>query len=380
MSLPRVVIATSIHPDFDARIWKQARLLASKGCKVQLICPWDVGPREIVDGVIIHPFKKVSARWKRPFLVPVRMFPKLFPLLRQADIVHFHDIDLVPWMTVLSLFKKVVYDVHENYAEEMLVREWIPLPLRHVLYYAVKWGQYLCSQVIRNIVLVAPSQEPDFSSGRLCKAYIYNYASVDLLNEMMEDHATRKNAVIFIGSQHVNNGSLLLLDIAEQAKSRLPGVRFLVSDRFFDPAFRRQFIAEVEHRGLGDQLTLIPNVKPHALMSVLNQATIGIVPNLRVPQQIKGIHTKIFEYMAAGLPVVASDLPHQISVIAAEAVGIVVPPEAPSMFVDAIEELVKKPDYARQLGMNGRCVFQTKYCYESQVDTLLGFYRHILES
>jgi len=380
MSLPRIVIATSIHPDFDARIWKQARLLASKGCKVQLICPWEVGPGEIVDGVIIHPFKKVSARWKRPFLVPVRMFPKLLPLLRQADIVHFHDIDLVPWMTVLSRFKTVVYDVHENYAEEMMIREWIPMPLRHVLYYAVKWGQYLCSQVIRNIVLVAPSQEPDFSSSRLRKAYIYNYASMDLLEKITEDHTTRKNTVIFIGSQHINNGSLLMLDIVEQTKSRLPEVRFLATDRFFDPAFRQQFIAEVEHRGLGDQIKLIPNVKPHELMAVLNQATIGIVPNLRVPQQIKGIHTKIFEYMAAGLPVVASDLPHQIDVIAGEAVGIVVPPEVPSMFVAAIEKLVKNPDYARRLGMNGRRVYQAKYCYESQIDTLLGFYRHILES
>ncbi|MGZ3592202.1 MAG: glycosyltransferase [Syntrophales bacterium] len=380
MNLPTVVIATSIHPDFDARIWKQARLLATNGCEVHLVCPWEVGPEEIVDGVTIHPFKKVSVRWKRPFLIPLRMLPRLFPLLRRARIVHFHDIDLVPWMAVLSLFKTVVYDVHENYAEEMLVREWIPIPLRRALYYAVKWAQYLFSQVIRNIILVAPSQEPDFISDRLRKAYIYNYASVDLLNQVMGDHATRKNVVIFIGSQHVNNGSLLLLDIVEKAKNRLPGVCFLASDRFFDQAFRQRFISEVKNRGLGDQLKLIPNVKPQELMTVLNQATIGLVPNLRVPQQIKGIHTKIFEYMAAGLPVVASDLPHQIDVIAGESVGIVVPPESPSRFVDAIEELVNNPDYARQLGMNGQCVFQAKFCYESQIDTLLGFYRHILQS
>jgi glycosyltransferase involved in cell wall biosynthesis len=262
----------------------------------------------------------------------------------------------------------------------MLVREWIPMPLRHVLHYTVKWGQYLCSQVIRNIVLVAPSQGPDFSGARIRKIYLYNYASADLLRHVVDDHNTRDSSVIFIGSQHVNNGSLLFLDIVEQAKTRIPNVRFLATDRFFNPDFRQKFLAEVERRRLGDGLVLIPNVKPHEIMTVLNRATIGIVPNLRVPQQIMGIHTKLFEYMAAGLPVVASDLPHQIEVLAGEAAGVVVPPESPSKFVDAIEELIMKPDAARRMGMNGQRAFRDKFCYESQGDVLLGFYRRLLES
>ena len=374
----RIAIVTSIHPDFDARIWKHARILVANGVGVDLICPWEVGEREEIDGLTFHPFPKATSRVKRLFQVPARVLPRLRAVLDQVDIVHFHDIDLLPWMAVVSLFKPVVYDVHENYAHEMLVREWVPVPLRRPLYHAVHWGQFLLAMVVRNIVLVAPSQKPDFSNPRFRQIYIYNYASVALLEGVVNDHDRREDAVVFIGSQHINNGSLLLLDIAEKMAERLPKVKLLATDRFSSAAFRKHVTSEIENRGLQNTLELIPNVRPHELMAVLNRATIGISPNLRVPQQIMGIHTKIFEYMAAGLPVVVSDLPHQVGVVEATHAGVLAQPEDINSFVDAIEIFVADRGRAVKLGKNGQQGFKDGYCYESQAQDLLAFYDQIL--
>lgn len=374
----RIAIVTSIHPDFDSRIWKHARMLAANGVGVDLICPWQVEDQQEIDGVMFHPFQKATSRVKRLFQVPARVLPRLRAVLAGVDIVHFHDIDLLPWMALVSLFKPVVYDVHENYAHEMLVREWVPAVLRRPLYHAVHWGQFLLAMVVRNIVLVAPSQKPDFSNRRFNQAYIYNYASVALLDGVAGDHDLRPDAVVFIGSQHINNGSLLLLDIAEKMAERLPNVKLLATDRFSSTAFRNHILSEVERRGLQNTLQLIPNVKPHELMAVLNQATIGISPNLRVPQQIMGIHTKIFEYMAASLPVVVSDLPHQVGVVNTTHSGVLAQPEDINSFVDAIVSLVADRGRAMQLGKNGQQGFKDSYCYESQAQTLLAFYDQIL--
>lgn len=378
MKLRRIAIVTSIHPDFDARIWKHARILAANGVGVDLICPWQVQDREEIDGVTFHPFPMATSRAKRLFQVPSRVLPRLRTVLAQVDIVHFHDIDLLPWMAFVSLFKPVVYDVHENYAHEMLVREWVPALLRRPLYHAVHWGQFLLSLMVRNIVLVAPSQRPDFTNSRFRLTYVYNYASAALLDRVVDDHHLRADAVVFIGSQHVNNGSLLLLDIAEKMAERLPGVKLLATDRFSSAGFRNYILAEIEKRSLQNTLELIPNVKPHELMSVLNRATIGISPNLRVPQQIMGIHTKIFEYMAAALPVVVSDLPHQVGVVAATGGGILAQPEDINSFVDAIASLVADRSRAVQLGKKGQQGFKDSYCYESQASALLAFYDQIL--
>jgi glycosyltransferase involved in cell wall biosynthesis len=352
--------------------------VAAAGHQVHLVCPWNVQEGEGEPGITFHPFPRVPSRIARPFLVPARVMPRVFGLLRDVDIVHFHDIDLLPWMTLVALSRPVVYDVHENYPDEMLVREWIPRWARRPLSVAVRWTQWLCTQIIRNVVLVAPSQEADFESPRLRRTYIYNFASRALADLVRRDYATREETVVFVGSQHENNGSMLLLDIAETVAAVQPGIRFLAVDRFFDGEFRNRFCSELSRRRLENVVRLVPNVKPHELMTILNQGTIGISPNLRVPQQIKGIHTKVFEYMAAGLPMVLSDLPHQVEVIRCSGAGLLAAPEQPASFAAAILELAADRAKAREMGDCGQAEFLARYCYESQSEKVLSFYRRIL--
>jgi glycosyltransferase involved in cell wall biosynthesis len=372
-----IAIVTSIHPDFDARIWRHAKLLASSGHTVHLVAPWAVEAETGRDGVIFHPFKKAPSRASRLLNVPKHLLPALWRILGQVDVVHFHDIDLLPWMTPLALFKPVVYDVHENYPDEMLVREWIPPLLRRPLAWCVRLGQWLCARVIRNIVLVAPSQEPDFGSLGLRKTYIYNYASKALINTAKADLEQREPKVVFIGAHHENNGSWLLLDIAELLQARAPKIRIITTGRFFEEKFRLQFMEEIGKRSL-DNIDLLPAVKPHQIMDILNQATIAISPNLRVPQQIKGIHTKIFEYMAAGLPIVISDLPHQIEVVERNRAGLMARPEDAESFVEAVLQLAGDPALAIELGRAGQQAYIDYYSYESQLPGIVKFYVALL--
>jgi len=90
------------------------------------------------------PFPRIQCRYLRPLLIPLRFLRRLVPVLNDVDIVHFHDIDLLPLMSMLCVVRPVVYDVHENYAEEMLVREWIPRPLRRLCYLLVRAFYCLC--------------------------------------------------------------------------------------------------------------------------------------------------------------------------------------------------------------------------------------------
>jgi glycosyltransferase involved in cell wall biosynthesis len=371
-----VAIVTSIHPDFDSRIWKHAKSLAARGHIVHLVCPWNVAC-ETMSGVQLHPFPRVNSRARRLLQIPARLMPRLIPLLREVDLVHFHDIDILPWMSLLSVFKSVVYDIHENYAEEMRVRDWVSPKLRTPLAFTVRWGQIALAWPVRNVVLVAQSQESDFSSRRFRRFYLRNYASLELSLGTEDNYSVRKDAVIFSGSQHVNNGSLLLLDIAEMMLKIRPEMRFYTVDRFANAQFRSRVLGQIESRALNN-VELLPNLKPHELMTTLNKATIALSPNLRVPQQIHGVHTKLFEYMAAGLPVVASDLPHQVEVIGGNQAGLLAKPEDPDSFVTAIERLASDRSLAAQLGRQGQSAFRSKYCWEGQIDALEDYYKVVL--
>lgn len=371
---PRTIaIVTSIHADFDARIWKHAKSMAAMGWNVELVAPWTVRDERIPPNVRLHSFARVRARLARPFLIPVRIAAKLLPILRRCDIVHFHDIDILPWMSLLSLVKPVVYDVHEDYPEEMMVREWVPNLLRRPFSKMLEVGQRIFAWPIRNIVLTQPELDPEFAGARFRKVLIFNYAALELADGASDDYMSRPPTVAFIGSQHTNNGSDLLIEIAAKVARVRPQVKFIASDRFASPQFRDVAVARMRELG-ATNMELIPNVRPHELMQVLNRATIAIAPNLRVKQQIRGAHNKTYEFMAAALPIVISDLPRQAEAVGGSGCGILAQPEDPQTFADAVVRLVDDPEAARQMGRRGQEAFRTRYSWESQMPRLVALY------
>lgn len=369
-----VLIVTSIHPDFDKRVWRHARALAAAGHEVHLICPWDVAPGSKLDGVEFHPFKRVHGRAKRPFLIPWRIYPLMARLSRRVDIIHFHDIDLLPLMMIARCFRPVVYDVHENYPDEMLVRYWVPWMLRRPLYWLVKAGQYLASFVIKNIVLVVPDQEKDFPNHYVRKLILRNYASLTLVNDA-QTQVDRPYDVAFIGSQYRENGTFLVLEIAKCLKDAGFKSKFLCSDIFADQSLRYEFLQTVRRLDLADYIILAPSISPGKILEILHQARIGLLPNLRVPKQEKALPTKLFEYMAAGLPIVASDLPLLKYYVSESRCGLLAQPESPNTFADAIKQLLNDELLAAQLGSNGRNAFVKRFSWESQIPDLVEFYK-----
>jgi len=373
----RIAIVTSIHPDFDARIWKHAKAMAAAGWRVDLVAPWVLGTEHIPEGIELHFFRRVRKRMARPILIPARIAARLIPILARCDLVHFHDIDILPWMSLLSLVEKVVYDVHEDYPEEMMIREWVPDRLRRPFAKMLEIGQRVFAWPIRNIVLTQPELDHEFRGRRFRKILMYNYATLDLMQGWRDDYLQRSPTVLFIGSQHVNNGTNLLIDVAGRVAALRPGIRFIASDRFANAELREAAIERMRQVG-ATNLEFIPNVRPHELMSVLNRATIAISPNLRVKQQIRGAHNKTYEFMAGALPQVVSDLPRQVEVVGGSVCGLLARPEDPESFVSAILKLVDDPVQARELGMNGQRAFREKYSWQSQMPGLIAFYERIL--
>jgi hypothetical protein len=257
----RIAFVTSIHADFDARVWKYASMMARRGDTVHLVCPWQVRDGTVRDGVTLHTFPRAQSRAVRPLWIPWHLAGKLRSLVSSVDLVHFHDIDILPYMAALSIFKPVVYDVHENYPDEMLSREWIPRILRRPLYHLVRFAQAALSRLIHNAVFVIPEIEYHFPKGALRTAIIRNYASLELLKDVAPDYLMRPHGVIFTGGQYINNGTLLYLDIAERCKSVIPEVPFYMIDRFGSTGFRNQVLELIKERGLSN-IELLQNVKP----------------------------------------------------------------------------------------------------------------------
>ena len=173
----RICIITSIHPDYDARVFRHARSVAEAGYEVDLVCPW--GPPEvpIPSTLRIVPFARATSRLLRPPLIAARIARLL--VAKRYDLYHFHDLDLLPLMTLvrLSTLRPVVYDCHENYPEEMLTRSYrIPRWTRSSLAWGVKWMERVSASVLQHVIIVVPQQMRTFPPPWFDTTLVRNFA------------------------------------------------------------------------------------------------------------------------------------------------------------------------------------------------------------
>src|SRR5579872_1781720 len=112
-----------------------------------------------------------------------------------------------------------------------------------------------------------------------------------------------------------------------------------------------------------DYLGKIP---PSEVAQVVRRATVGIVVLHPIRNYTDSYPTKLFEYMAACLPVVASNFERWRSIVEDLSCGILVNPLDAAEIAKAIEWMVRHPDEARAMGERGRARVEALDNWESQ--------------
>lgn len=381
MSKIKIAVITSIHPDFDARIWRQVTTLGRLGADVFVIAPWLVSPTEKVtvpSNIHLSFFGRVRSRWLRWLIWPKILF-HLLRMPGKIDIIHFHDLDILPLMSLVSLFRKVVFDVHENYAEEMRTKHYVPRFLRPLFFHIVSLVLHVFSIPIRNVVLVVPHQLTFFKPERYNTYLLPNYCTLDFMRFRADDYAGRECIILLNASMYLENGALFCLDVLERLKQSLSDVKLLVPDRFAPAALREQFIQKAEELGVHDHYEIFPNLPPHLLWRICNRARVGWSMQRDVLKQRIALPIKLGEYMAMGLPIVSSDLPYAGEIIREGNCGHLVPADNIEAWAEVTADLLQNTSRARQMGRNGIEAFKERFNWEVGAERLIPYYRKIIK-
>jgi glycosyltransferase involved in cell wall biosynthesis len=88
----------------------------------------------------------------------------------------------------------------------------------------------------------------------------------------------------------------------------------------------------------------------------------------------------MFEYMAAGIPVIASDFPLWREIVLGNQCGLCLDPMDPATIAKAIDYLLQHPNEARQMGENGRRAVLERYNWSVEEVKLLDFYNNVFHS
>ncbi len=127
--------------------------------------------------------------------------------------------------------------------------------------------------------------------------------------------------------------------------------------------------------GLGDVLTVLPPVPSEDLPMVTASADMGLILFQNTcPNHYYSLPNKLYEYMMAGIPVVAADLPEMRRVIEEEGCGVLTDPEDPAAIAAAIAGLAADPPRMRSMGGRGRSAALSRYTWSRQQVVLTAIY------
>lgn len=211
------------------------------------------------------------------------------------DVMVIHDPELMIAGVLARLLRRrpVVFDVHEDVPASAYTRSWVPRPIRWPISVVMKALLRLVEPVLA-ITLAEPGY------GRLFARSHPTFPNYPDTTTYPEAAITDDGPVVYLGDVTYERGA----DVAVEACTNLQVPLRLVGRITSETRSRLD-----EESGLGDRLTIEGLVPNRVAVRALTEASVGLAPFRDLPNYRNSQPTKILEYLAVGLPVVASDLP-----------------------------------------------------------------------
>jgi glycosyltransferase involved in cell wall biosynthesis len=365
---PKVVHITTVHSPFDPRILeRECRSLADSGYDVTVLAPHDGNGSYA--GVTIRGVPGARGRLSRMTSTTRHILKAA--LSERADVYHFHDPELLPVGVILAtLGKRVIYDAHEDVRNDILTKHYLSRPARYGLAGLAATVELAAVATLAGVVAATPVIGSRFPIEKT--TVVQNFPRLEEFPLPEIPYAERPNQFIYVGSVTAVRGGKEMLDALARISEEL-AVRLVLAGRITPPAFEETLrshpaAGRVDFRGWSD---------PKTLPSLFQSVRAGLVVLHPTQGYLDSYPGKMFEYMAAGLPVIASDFPLWREILSPARAGLLVDPLDPNAIADAMRWILENPCEAQAMGQRGRAAVEQRYNWQREEKKLLGLYARL---
>jgi len=375
------------HPPYDKRVFaKEAVSLAGAGFRTIHLCPGEESERKTVRGVEIVTYPRPRGKLGRLFSLP-----RLYRIARQvgADAYHCNEPDswlVGVWLRLIH-GKIVIFDCHEHYPGQVV--RWLPPPLRRL-------GSFLCRYYLQAlglfsdlVVLAKYSVAADFSWSRRRQLLVLNTTPIAALEGRKAGLTSTPPSVggdkdsfrfIHLGVIRRERGSEQLLAALEQlAGWGYRSHKVIIVGTFRDGS-EQDFFRQAEIKGVRDRIEFHPWMPFEEAFDLVRSCQAGLVLFQKdVLNNVYGMPHKMFDYMLAGLPVIAPDFaPDIVRVLGESGAGILIDTSDPKLLAQAMRDLMDDPLRAAEIGKRGQKAVFERYHWEHDASNLIAAYRRLL--
>lgn len=357
----KVLHLTTAHPPRDNRIFnKEATALAERGIDITLAAKENGS--QSVNGVKMVELPSLKGRLQRFILGPVAAWRALDQ--QRPNLVHVHDPELIPMAVLWARTHRsgFVYDAHEDLVGQIEDKAYLSPRMKAVarLYAHLILG--LADRAADGIVAATPVIAAKYRNKNL--AVVRNYPWLRDY-PVIERHEV-PGRVVYVGALTKGRESDVMIETikaVEESSMVMAGRPDAYTQKLID-ALRPE-----------DRIDFKGPVTPAEIPGILATGAVGFVFLEPLPNYKESLPTKLFEYMAAGIPFIASDFPYWRDLLDEFDAGVFVDTSSPEAPAAALRELLADPERRRAMGERGRKAIEEHFNFEADVDALVELSR-----
>ena len=368
---PRVLHVTTAHRPHDPRIvYKQCPTLAADYA-VWCAIP-DADPTAAPDVQFIALPYYESVIWRILLTCPLIVWRcwKIRP-----DVVHFYVPEFIPFAFLFRLRgAKLIYEVQENLFKKLHLKQknrgWL-----------LEWAFARLDHLARRYCYCVFTEHGYLTTyTNLSKPWvvIYNYAALPLLDPFRQPYQPLSQPFTFyyIGWLSMERAFDTLLAAFAQLQQR--GVDFVVKLYGRQTFTQAVLNADPNYLAVLDRLHFHGYTDQRVALHKVGGSVVGLALLKPIGDYPESYTTKLFEYMALGLPVLTADFPLYKDVVERHQCGFCVSPYDPVAVANALQYLIEHPDEAQRMGQRGRAAVEAHYNWQTEAAKLRAFYSVVL--
>jgi glycosyltransferase involved in cell wall biosynthesis len=374
----------------DERVENEINILTKNGFKIVLVCTTkerkiDVEEKENLTIYRIpiswFIYKSGAVALILPFYFHF-WYRHLLKIIKQShfDAIHIHDLPLVKVGLKLSkeFNLQIISDYHENRPEIMkMYRHTQTFPGKYLI--SIKgWGRYQLkyTRKVDHLILVTDEAREYYINNYGVDPHkitvLPNYISLgrfSTFDQAVDSESESDNifTVVYFGDTGLRRGTLTILEAAEILKNR--NIRFLI----IGTSREQDYLQRIANEKNLENVSFMGWIPVGEAIKLINNSSAGLCPFLRNVHHDTTYANKMFQYMAAGKPVIVSSCTAQANFVIRENCGLVFVAGNPSDLSNQIIKLTDQHEYYR-LSKNARSCVYDKYNWETSGSKLIELY------
>jgi len=288
----------------------------------------------------------------------------------QFDVVHTHDL----WSNLMGVPAARLAGVPAivSSRRDLAHFDWYQGRRRHWL----RRIQNLSGVVLANATPIRDAliSEDGFAPGKL--RVIHNGVDTEKFQQAQRDRARlfpdvgTEILVVLVGNMHSDvKGHPWLIAAAPTVLREFPEVRFVFAG---DGESRPTFAAQVAQLGLEGKVKFLG--RRSDIPEILASCDLAVLPS-----RAEGLPNAVLEYMAAGLPTIASRVGGTAELVQDGVTGLLVPAEDANALAGALLQFLRNPERARQIATNGQRFAVENFSFERLIREIDELYAELLE-